>query len=75
MLRYEPDLYPYLHRLDGLHFIQPNRGYGLFNIVEDHKHELDSPPDKRSFFDLKKYVYITDEGRSYLKALNDLLKK
>jgi hypothetical protein len=69
-------LYGYLHRLDGLNFIQPHKDkglkYGLFDIVEDHKHELELPPDKRPFFDLKKYVYITDEGRKYLKTLNDL---
>ena len=36
--------------------------YGLFDIVEDHKHELGLHPDKRFFFDLKKYVYITGPG-------------
>jgi TIR domain len=79
MMRYEPQLYGYLHRLDGLSFIQPHKNkrlkYGLFDIVEDHKHELELPPDKRLPFDLKKYVYITDEGRMYLETLNDLLKK
>jgi len=50
MMHYEPDLYGYLHRLDGLNFIQPNEGYGLYDIVKDHPRE----------FDLKKYIYITN---------------
>jgi hypothetical protein len=73
-MNYEPELYGYLHRLDGLNFIQPNQGlkYGLFDIVEDHKDELNISADKRPLFDLKNYVYITDEGKNYLKTLCDL---
>jgi TIR domain len=71
-IKNEPELYGYLHRLVGLNFIQPNQGYGLYDIVKDHKHELDLPPNARPFFDLKKYVYITADGRSYLKTLSNL---
>jgi hypothetical protein len=76
-LPYEPDLYGYLHRLDGLDFIQPNEGlkYGLYDIVVDHKHEEELHPKDRPLFDLKQYVYITEEGKNYLKTWNDLSKK
>jgi hypothetical protein len=66
LMRYEPDLYGYLHRLDGLNFIQPNKGYGLYDIVKDHRDDENRPP-----FDLKKYVYITDEGKKYLDILRE----
>jgi hypothetical protein len=74
-MRYEPDLYWYLHRLDGLGFIQPNKRYGLYDIEKEHKHDENLPYEQRPLFDLKKYVYITDEGKKYLNILNDILKK
>jgi hypothetical protein len=75
MLPYEPELYGYLHRLDGLNFIQPNPGYGLIDIVERHKDDLKSEYNQRKPFDLKEFVYITDDGRRYLNILSDILKK
>jgi hypothetical protein len=77
MIRYEPDLYRYLHRLDGLNFIQPNPGYGLITIEEQHKDDekLSVPPHERPSFDLKEFVYITEEGKVYLGILSDILKK
>ena len=75
LIRYEPDLYWYLHRLDGLGFIQPNKGYGLYDIEKEHKHDENLPYEQRPLFDLKKYVYITDEGKKYLNTLNDILRK
>ncbi|HEV8714411.1 MAG TPA: hypothetical protein VGX03_16490 [Candidatus Binatia bacterium] len=65
LIRYEPDLYWYLHRLDGLGFIQPNKGYGLYDIVKEHRDDERFPYEQRPPFDLKKYVYITDEGKKY----------
>jgi hypothetical protein len=77
MIRYEPDLYRYLHRLDGLNFIQPNSGYGLITIEERHKDDekLPVPPDERPLFDLKEFVYITDDGQRYLNILSYILDK
>lgn len=71
VIRYEPALYGYLHRLDGLNFIQPMPGLGLIDIEKQHKADerLPVPPHERPAFDLKKFVYITDEGRNYLSIL------
>jgi hypothetical protein len=62
-IKKEPHLDTYLHRLDGLNFIQPKSGYGLVNIenIENDK-----------MFDLKEYLYITDEGRAYLDITTKL---
>jgi hypothetical protein len=77
MIRYEPDLYRYLHRLDGLNFIQPKPGYGLITIEERHKDDekLPVPPHHRPLFDLKEFVYITDDGKRYLNILSYILNK
>jgi hypothetical protein len=77
MIRYEPDLYRYLHRLDGLNFIQPNPGYGLTTIEERHKDDekLPVPPHQRPPFNLKEFVYITDDGKRYLNILSYILDK
>ncbi|MGH9628516.1 MAG: hypothetical protein ACRD7E_09285, partial [Bryobacteraceae bacterium] len=71
MIRYEPDLYGYLHRLDALDFIQPKPGLGLIDIERQHKadEQLPVPPHERPPFDLKEFVYITDTGKNYLNIL------
>jgi hypothetical protein len=74
LIRFEPELYNYLHRLDGLNFIQPNSGFGLYDIVKEHEEDKNLPYDQRPPFDLKKYVHITDEGTGYLDALSEILK-
>jgi hypothetical protein len=58
-LEKQPNLINYLHRLDGLEFIQPNPGYGLWDI------EKKPNGDK---FDLREYFYITDAGKNYLET-------
>jgi hypothetical protein len=77
MLWYEPDRYRYLHRLDGLHFIQPNPGYGLMTMEDRHRDDekLPVPPHDRPRFDLKEFVKITDDGKRYLKILRSILNK
>jgi hypothetical protein len=75
LMRFEPDLYRYFHRLDGLDFIQPNKGFGLYDIVQEHRDDEKVPYDQRPPFDLKKYVYITDKGKKYLHVLNAILRK
>lgn len=59
-------LYEELKRLDAIRYIQPQKGYGLTDI-KNNFHGGD-------VFDLKQYVYITDDGREYLKLREDLLK-
>jgi hypothetical protein len=75
LIRYEPDLYSYLHKLDGLGFVQPNtnKGYGLYDIVQEHRDDERLPYEQRPLFNLKKYVSITDEGKQYLNTLNSTL--
>jgi len=74
MMRWEPDLDRYLHRLDGPNFIQPNKEIqgGLYTIEKEHEKESETEYHKRPEWDLKRYVYITEEGTSYLETLNDL---
>jgi len=74
LIRYEPELYMYLHRLDGLDFIQPDKDNvaGLYGIVKDHRGDEKLPYPDRPLFDLKKYVYITDEGKKYLRILDEI---
>jgi hypothetical protein len=62
-IKQEPNLVKYLHRLDGLNFIQPNPGHGLYQIEQ-------IPND--TMFDLKDYLHITDEGRAYLDITTKL---
>ncbi|HKX30791.1 MAG TPA: hypothetical protein VJ302_24080 [Blastocatellia bacterium] len=75
MIRYEPDLYRYLHRLDGLNFIQPKPGYGLITVEERHKDDERLPVPERPLFDLQEFVYITGDGKTYLEILSRILKK
>ena len=76
LIRWEPELYRYVHRLDGLNFIQPNPGYGLFTIEARHRDDekLPVPPHERPLFDLKEFVYITDDGKWYLSTLRTILE-
>jgi hypothetical protein len=53
----------YLHRLDGLDFIQPNKGKGLNDIA--------NLPDG-TLFDLREYLYITVDGQKYLDITTKL---
>jgi hypothetical protein len=58
----EPNLVNYLHRLDGLNFIQPNPGHGLNDIENIADGEM---------FDLKDYLHITEDGRKYLDTTTE----
>lgn len=73
LIQWEPDLYRYLHRLDGLNFIQPHPGLGLMTIED--RYRTDDPPEGRPRFNLKDFVYITDDGRTYLNVLSQILEK
>jgi hypothetical protein len=60
--------------LDGLGFIQSNKGQRLYDIVAEHKSDESLPYEKSLTFDLKKYVHITEDGKKYLRTLNNILK-
>ena len=75
MMRWEPDLYGYLHRLDGLNFIQPHPGRRLVDIREQHEADERCPYEQRPPFNLKDFVYITGEGKKYLSTLKNILEK
>jgi hypothetical protein len=64
-VRFHGDMYHELRRLDALRYIQPKPGYGIESIKE-----RDGSGDE---FDLKQYIYITIEGREYLKIRDELL--
>ena len=59
LVRFHESMIKELERLDALRYIQPKPGYGIVNI-----RERDGRGDE---FDLKQYVYITNEGLEYLK--------
>ena len=59
------DMYGELRRLDALRYVQPQPGYGIESIKE-----RDGSGEE---FDLKQYVYITEEGVEYLKLRGELL--
>ncbi len=63
---YHWDMYHELRRLDALRYVQPQPGYGIESIIE-----RDGSADD---FNLKQYVYITNEGREYLKLRKDFLR-
>jgi predicted transcriptional regulator len=62
-IKKEPNLVNYLHRLDGLNFIQPNPGHGL--------NEIEQIPNGQKF-KLKYYLHITDDGKVYLDVTTKL---
>jgi hypothetical protein len=62
-IKKEPHLYTYLHKLDGLNFIQPKPGHLLADIEN---------MENGKWFDLKEYLYITNEGRAYLDITTKL---
>jgi len=66
LVRFHWDMYDELRRLDALRYVQPQQGYG----IEDFKKHDGSGNE----FDLKQYVYITKDGREYLKLRDELLR-
>jgi hypothetical protein len=59
----DPHLITYLHRLDGLNFIQPHSEGGLYDI------EKKADGDR---IDLNDYLHITNEGKAYLAITTKL---
>jgi hypothetical protein len=67
-VRYHPRMYDELRRLDALQFIAPVEGHGLVDIRNDYARREDLE------FDLKQYVRATDDGRTYLLLLEQLMR-
>jgi hypothetical protein len=63
---YSPDLDNELKRLRALGLVQNHQGVGLTAIRRDYK-------DKDRQFDLRRFFFITEEGREYLKLRSELM--
>jgi hypothetical protein len=68
MCKYSDDMYEELKRLRALNLISHHEGTGLSQMARDFKGK-DHP------FDLKRYFYIMEEGRSYLRIRADVDKE
>jgi len=64
---YSEDLYNEMKRLRALSLVNNHDGVGLNDIKRDYKDQ-----DKR--FDLKRFFFVTDRGRDYLKLLTELVR-
>ena len=62
---YSEDLYDELKRLRAMALAANKEGVGLRNIREGYK-------DRNERFDLKRFFYITDQGREYLRLRGEL---
>ena len=58
--KYSDDMFNELKRLRALNLIRHHEGTGLSQMARDNQH-------KKVEFDLKRYFFITEEGRKYLK--------
>lgn len=62
---YSDDLYTELKRLRAMGLVRHREGVGLAAMRRDYK-------DRNEKFDLKRFFYITDQGREYLKLRHQL---
>ena len=62
---YSDDLYNEMKRLRALSFVQNYDGVGLTDIRRDYK-------DKDKQFDLRRFFFVTNRGREYLKLLTEV---
>jgi hypothetical protein len=67
LCRYSDDMYNEMKRLRAMQLVQHHEGLGLEVMRRENK-------DKPHQFDLKRYFYITDQGREYLKLRNDMMQ-
>jgi hypothetical protein len=65
LCKYSDDMFDELKRLRALSLIRHHEGTGLAQMAREHK-------DKDHQFDLKRYFYVTEEGRSYVKIRADV---
>jgi hypothetical protein len=65
LCHYSDDMYNELKRLRAMGLVLNHEGTGLTDMRRDNK-------DSRRQFDLKRYFYITEQGREYLKLLHDM---
>jgi hypothetical protein len=62
---YSDDLYNEIKRLRALSLVQNHNGVGLTDLRRDYK-------DRDIKFDLRRFFFITDRGREYLKLLTEV---
>jgi hypothetical protein len=65
---YSDDLYDELKRLRALNLIKNHDGVGLTDIRRDYK-------DQNKKFDLRRFFFVTDYGREYLKLRSELMEQ
>jgi hypothetical protein len=65
---YSEDLYNELKRLRAMQLIGNHEGVGLGTIRRDYK-------DRNQQFDLKRFFFITDLGRDYLRLRKELVRQ
>jgi hypothetical protein len=63
---YSEDLYAELKRLRAMGLVRHHEGTGLTAVRKEYK-------DRNEKFDLKRFFYITEQGREYLKLRHQLL--
>jgi|SRR5215468_3882347 len=65
---YSDDLYGELKRLRAMLLIDNHEGVGLGSIRRDYK-------DRNRQFDLKRFFFITEQGRDYLRIRNEIMQQ
>jgi len=64
---YSDDLHNEIKRLRAMNLVRNHEGVGLTAMRNDYK-------DRNQQFDLKRFFYITEQGREYLNLRNDLMQ-
>jgi len=65
---YSDDLFNELKRLRAMNLLRHFEGVGLSAMRSDNK-------DRNQQFDLKRYFYITEQGKEYLRLRSDLMRE
>jgi CAP12/Pycsar effector protein, TIR domain len=67
-VRYHPRMYDELRRLYALQFVAPTEGHEIGDMKSAYARQ------ENLEFDLKQFVYLTDDGQVYLSLLEDLMR-
>jgi hypothetical protein len=75
-VRYEPDTYYRLKRLDDMGFVLPKVIDGQRRLIRIQERFGDEsiPVEKREWFNMKDYAEITPEGKNYLNLYDEVTK-
>ncbi|UJB72332.1 hypothetical protein HRE53_27460 (plasmid) [Acaryochloris sp. 'Moss Beach'] len=68
IVKYGPDFFNEIERLDAIGFIEPIKNEGLVSIKNDHGRDGEE-------FSLREYVDITEKGEKYLQIYDDFSAK